>query len=365
MAMALPAPSAPSGSCRARSAQPCVSSAANFSGSGLTPAAPLASSSTVSLVDMHPSVSSRSNVVATAPRSAASSPAAPSSASVVSTASIVASAGASMAAPLAMPPISYPGPGTRHIFDTVSVVLIASAAADPPPVHAVAAPASTAGTTRSLGSRPPIRPAHHTPPSPPPPAGAPGGPAFPRRSFLAPQSRRRRAPLARGSWRDPAGGEAGRLRQAEHEVGVLDGLAGGALSEVVDGRHRGSPAGPGVGCGLQVHAVRPRDRGRGRPAPVREHADERLAGVGLGESRAQLGACPASRSQPCRAGREYPPWHGRQQRGERDRRVLLCCLAERLLDLRSVPVRPGCLVGRDRAHHLAAEQIRPGGASGA
>src|SRR5260370_15209412 len=65
---------------------------------------------------------------------------------------------------------------------------------------------------------------------PPLASGAPEGTAFPRRSFLAPQSRRRRAPAAR-SWGDPAGGQAGRFRQAEHEVGVLDGLAGGALAE--------------------------------------------------------------------------------------------------------------------------------------
>src|SRR5258708_21723393 len=80
--------------------------------------------------------------------------------------------------------------------------------------------------------------------SPPLASWAPGGPAFPRRSFLAPQSRRRRAPLARGSWRDPAGGEAGRLPQAEHEVGVLDCPPGGALSQCVEVRPRGRPSRP-------------------------------------------------------------------------------------------------------------------------
>src|SRR5258708_13779576 len=93
--------------------------------------------------------------------------------------------------------------------------------------------------------------------SPPLASGAPGGPAFPRRSFLAPQSRRRRAPLARGSWRDPAGGEAGRLRQAEHEVGVLNGLAGGALSGAVDAPRRGGPAGPGAAPALHVTPATP------------------------------------------------------------------------------------------------------------
>ena len=41
------------------------------------------------------------------------------------------------------------------------------------------------------------------------------------------------------------------------------------------------------------------------------------------------------------------------------------CLAERLLDLRGVPVRPARLVRRDRAHHLAGEQVRPERAPGA
>src|SRR5262249_33806463 len=50
-----------------------------------------------------------------------------------------------------------------------------------------------------------------------------------RCSFLAPRAR---------STCHPQGGEAGRLVQAEHEVGALDGLAGGALAEVVQrGEH--------------------------------------------------------------------------------------------------------------------------------
>ena len=104
MAMALLAPSASCCICMAWLAQTPATSVPNSAGSGRTPEAPLASSSTVSLVDMQPSVSSRSNVVRTAPRSAVSSWPAGRSASVVSTTSMVASAGASMAAPLPMPP---------------------------------------------------------------------------------------------------------------------------------------------------------------------------------------------------------------------------------------------------------------------
>src|SRR4051812_10074914 len=73
-----------------------------------TPLAPLASSSTVSFVDMQPSVSTRSNVRRVATRSTASRSAAGTSASVVMTHSMVASPGASMPAPLAMPPTVTP-----------------------------------------------------------------------------------------------------------------------------------------------------------------------------------------------------------------------------------------------------------------
>src|SRR5262249_38345516 len=84
--------------------------------SGVTPDAPLAISRTVSLVDMQPSVSSRSKVTAVADRSAASSRAGGRAASVVGTHSMVARAGAVIPAPLAIPPVedrSPGGPGAR------------------------------------------------------------------------------------------------------------------------------------------------------------------------------------------------------------------------------------------------------------
>jgi hypothetical protein len=64
---------------------------------------------TVSFVDMQPSVSRRSKLWLVAARSAWSSTVWSTFASVVMTTSIVASPGASMPAPLAMPPIVYPG----------------------------------------------------------------------------------------------------------------------------------------------------------------------------------------------------------------------------------------------------------------
>ena len=76
------------------------------------PLAPLAMTVTVSLVDMQPSESSRSKVTRVAARSAVSRSAAGTTASVVMTTSMVASWGASMPAPLAMPPIDQPPPST-------------------------------------------------------------------------------------------------------------------------------------------------------------------------------------------------------------------------------------------------------------
>ena len=103
--------------------------------SGRTSLAPEASSATVSLVDWQPSESSRSKVRRVAARSAASHAAASTSASVVSTTSMVASAGASMPAPLAMPPtVQPPGERCAAAFGRVSVVMIARAASSPPVV---------------------------------------------------------------------------------------------------------------------------------------------------------------------------------------------------------------------------------------
>ena len=95
---------------------------------------------------MQPSVSSRSKVTAVADRSAASSCASVRLASVVSTHSMVASPGASIPAPLAIPPTEYPSTRRKAILTTVSVVLIASAAARQPPAReASATAASTLG----------------------------------------------------------------------------------------------------------------------------------------------------------------------------------------------------------------------------
>ena len=90
---------------------------------------------------------------------------------MVSTHSMVASAGASMPAPLAMPPMVYRRsafvpPCRKAILTTVSVVRIASAANRPPARDTAATAASTPGSSLSMGSRSPISPVEQTAISP-------------------------------------------------------------------------------------------------------------------------------------------------------------------------------------------------------
>ena len=117
---------------------------------------------TVSLVDMQPSESSRSKVTRVAARSAVSRSSADATASVVRTTSMVASCGASMPAPLAIPPTDQPAASTTTCLLTESVVMIAWAASSPPSLasdaHAASAPAST--WSRGLAS--PISPVEQT-----------------------------------------------------------------------------------------------------------------------------------------------------------------------------------------------------------
>ena len=118
------------------------------------------------MVDMQPSESTRSKVCRVASRSALSRVAASRSASVVSTTSMVASPGASMPAPLAIPPTVQPSLVTTLVLCTVSVVLIAMAAFSPPCGESSAAARSMPGRSLSIGSRMPMSPVEATATSP-------------------------------------------------------------------------------------------------------------------------------------------------------------------------------------------------------
>lgn len=119
---------------------------------------------------MQPSESTRSKVVRVAPWRAVRRPPASTWASVVSTTSIVARAGASMPAPLAMPPTVHVPSGvsteTCAVLATVSVVMIAVAAARPPSVDNAAAAVSTPASSASIGTGWPITPVDATTTSP-------------------------------------------------------------------------------------------------------------------------------------------------------------------------------------------------------
>ena len=110
-------------------------------------------------------MSSRSKVRAVALRKAVSSCSAVATASVVSTTSIVASDGASIPAPLPIPPTFHPcGWCSAACLGTVSVVMIACAASVPPdrPPPMSWTISVTPARTLSIGSRSPISPVEHT-----------------------------------------------------------------------------------------------------------------------------------------------------------------------------------------------------------
>ena len=156
----------------------------------------------------------------------------------------------------------------------------------------------------------------------------------------------------------PAIGQAGGLVETEGEVGALHGAAGGALGEVVDGGDDDDPADRSSTRTCRCAALLPRTstvRGHwpsgsrwtnGSSAYAVSQASRTLAGVGAGP-------------EPGRAGGEDAAGHRREGRGERDRDTGSPAAArEVLLDLGGVPVPAADAVGRHRAHHLRAEQVR-------
>ena len=85
----------------------------------------------MSLVEVEPSMSSVSKVTDVAARSAASAMSGVTEASVVRHTNMVANEGAIMPAPFPMPPIVQPSPWITVSLTTISVVMMASAAAVP------------------------------------------------------------------------------------------------------------------------------------------------------------------------------------------------------------------------------------------
>src|SRR5258706_6268085 len=158
---------------------------------GVLPAAPLASTSTVSLVLVSPSMVSALKVASAAPRSARRRSAGSTARSVARYASIVAMRGMIMPAPFAIPASAKPRPRRWTSFATVSVVRIASAARSKPRGESASTARGMPSRRRSIGRSRPITPVDATWTSR---ARAPISRAT--RAVISRASRRPRAPLA-------------------------------------------------------------------------------------------------------------------------------------------------------------------------
>ncbi|OGX40422.1 MAG: hypothetical protein A3C53_02480 [Omnitrophica WOR_2 bacterium RIFCSPHIGHO2_02_FULL_68_15] len=167
-----PAPSPSRTIAFASVSQTCVSARVNVASAvspcwiGRFPAAPLASRSTASFVDISPSTVMALNEWATACLRAIRRAGRVIAASVVRNANIVAIAGLIIPDPLAMPPIRTGVPATENStavsFTTRSVVMIASAAAREPRGLSPAASAGRAATIRRVGIGRPMTPVEAT-----------------------------------------------------------------------------------------------------------------------------------------------------------------------------------------------------------
>ena len=91
--------------------------------------------------------------------------------------------------------------------------------------------------------------------------------------------------------------------------------------------------------------------------PSRQEVDERLVGVGALPGGAH-GIRGGARGHPGGAGGEDAARHRGERGGERDGDRAGAGRGEVLLDLGRVPVHAADAVGRHRAHHLGAEQVR-------
>src|SRR3989449_10181689 len=75
--------------------------------------------------------------------------------------------------------------------------------------------------------------------------------------------------------------ESRALGPTEHDVEVLDAVGRPPFAEIVDRRQAHGATGPPISDHRDVAVVRADDPARRRPLALVQHADERLAGVGL------------------------------------------------------------------------------------
>src|SRR2546430_9335060 len=83
--------------------------------------------------------------------------------------------------------------------------------------------------------------------------------------------------------------ESRALGPTEHDVEVLDAVGRPPFAEIVDRRQAHGATGPPISDHRDVAVVRADDPARRRPLALVQHADERLAGVGLAVDAEELG----------------------------------------------------------------------------
>src|SRR2546428_12313617 len=83
--------------------------------------------------------------------------------------------------------------------------------------------------------------------------------------------------------------ESRALGPTEHDVEVLDAVGRAPFAEIVDRRQAHGATGPPISDHRDVAVVRADDPARRRPLALVQHADERLAGVGLAVDAEELG----------------------------------------------------------------------------
>src|SRR3546814_11658277 len=90
-------------------------------------------------------------------------------------------------------------------------------------------------------------------------------------------------PIAAGthSWEKRRRHEAGRLIDAEHQIGVLERLSRGTLAQIVKDRDAQRAPGNTVADNAEMAEVRSMYMGEGRPFAERQNKDEGFIGIGI------------------------------------------------------------------------------------
>src|SRR5256885_12403385 len=159
--------------------------------------------------------------------------------------------------------------------------------------------------------------------------------------------------------------ESRALGPTEHDVEVLDAVGRPPFAEIGDRRQAHGATGPPISDRRDGAVVRADDPARRRPLALVQHADERLAGVGLAVDAEELGRREC-RGEGHGGGGEKPAVERDEVGREGDAEGSAGERAELLLDLGRVavardPVRLHVLVRFGvEGHRLGLSALRPG-----